>query len=428
LPELSGEAGAQRLSILAEIARAEGDEDRFLKLVDQLRHAGPGSAWLEDALLSGGNMFLLKRDYDRAIDFYRELRQRFPNGKRAAYAHWKASWLTLRQGRTEEAKREFEQQVTNYPASAEVSAALYWRARFAEEDHETAKARAYYTKLSQRFRNYYYAELARERLREMGPGEAAAEPLLDRIPPGSVPASTAVAVPPEGDLRFQKAKLLANGGMFDFAVRELQAAGAPWASAQIAQMYQEGGQYHRGLQVLKRAVPSYYALALPELPRNYWEALFPRPYWSDLKKYSAKNQLDPFLVASLIRQESEFNPGAVSHADALGLMQLLPSTGKKVARELRIRRFSSTQLLVADVNLQLGTRYFRSLVDHFDGRLEYALAAYNAGADRVQSWLADGKYRDTQEFVESIPFTETREYVQAIVRNAAMYRRIYPSP
>jgi soluble lytic murein transglycosylase len=109
------------------------------------------------------------------------------------------------------------------------------------------------------------------------------------------------------------------------------------------------------------------------------------------------------------------------------LMQLLPTTGRKVARELRVTRFSAGELLTPNLNLQLGTRYFRNMINQF-GKVEYALAAYNAGSDRVQSWLAAGNYRDTEEFVESIPFTETREYVQAIMRNAGVYRRLYGTP
>jgi soluble lytic murein transglycosylase len=109
-------------------------------------------------------------------------------------------------------------------------------------------------------------------------------------------------------------------------------------------------------------------------------------------------------------------------------MQLLPGTGKQVARQLGIRRFSRDQLLTPTRNLQLGTRHFRELLDRFDGTMEYALAAYNAGAHRVDSWLSNGEYRDAAEFVESIPFTETREYVQAILRNASVYRKLYASP
>jgi soluble lytic murein transglycosylase len=179
---------------------------------------------------------------------------------------------------------------------------------------------------------------------------------------------------------------------------------------------------------MKRTVPAYYSLDYDALPRTYWETLFPRPFWAELKRYSVANHLDPYLVASLIRQESEFNPGAVSRVNALGLMQVMPATGKKLAKEEKLRRFRTELLLLPDTNIQLGTRYFRELLDHFNGRPEYALAAYNAGSDRVEAWLSDGNFRDPEEFVESIPFTETREYVQAIMRNASVYRKLYPTP
>jgi soluble lytic murein transglycosylase len=99
-----------------------------------------------------------------------------------------------------------------------------------------------------------------------------------------------------------------------------------------------------------------------------------------------------------------------------------------VARQEKLKGYSPTQLFTPAVNLQLGTRYFRGMVDQFGGSFEYALAAYNAGSDRVEEWMGQGKYRDQQEFVESIPFTETREYVQAILRNAAVYKQLYGAP
>jgi len=118
----------------------------------------------------------------------------------------------------------------------------------------------------------------------------------------------------------------------------------------------------------------------------------------------------------------------ISHANAWGLMQLLPSVGKQLAKDVKLKPYSSDLLLVPNTNLRLGTRYFKSLLDKYDGKVEYALAAYNAGTDRVQDWTSAAKYRDTAEFVESIPFTETREYVQAIMRNATVYRRLYGTP
>ncbi|MFZ0801993.1 MAG: transglycosylase SLT domain-containing protein [Terriglobales bacterium] len=436
LPSSPPELNAERIFNLGEIARSTNDDDSFLRGVDQLRQIAPTSSWLEQALFSAGNIYLLRRDYDRAIDSFRELQQRFPNGSRASYAHWKAAWLNLRQGRVVDAKTGFGNQIALYPSSPEVPAALYWRARLAEEDHDGPLARAFYLKLSQRYRNYYYGDLARQRLAKLPSTDPPAHyALLDRVPSINLSEKLTSGEVPSDNLRVQKAELLANGGLLDLAVRELRAAAEEekaqekgnWLAVEIARLYQDAGRYDAAIETLKHAAPNYFALDLPSLPRPYWEGLFPRPYWSDLKRYCSSNALDPYLVASLIRQESAFNPNAVSHANAVGLMQLLPKVGKSVAKQEKLRKFNPQQLFTPAINMQLGTRYFRIMVDKFDS-FEYALAAYNAGSDRVQDWMGQGKYRDPQEFVESIPFTETREYVQNIMRNANVYRQLYGTP
>ena len=435
LPGATPDQNAQRLYILGEVAWASDENEAFYRTVEDLRQSAPTSSWFEQALLSTANLHLVHHEYEQALDTFRELHQRFPTGARASYAHWKAAWLTLRFGRNDEAKKEFDDQIGMYPASNETSAALYWRARLAEEDHQLGMARAYYQKLSDRFRNYYYAELGRQRLQKLPEAAAATPgeyPLLDHIPPIQHGEKVTLEEPPTDDLHLQKAELLANGGLVDFAVRELQAAassdGDNWGPAETAQLYTDTGHFDRAIELMKRSVPSYFAVDIPTLPRAYWEALFPRPYWTDLKRFSVANGLDPYLVASLIRQESEFNPLAVSRANAVGLMQLLPKTGKQVAHQVELKHFNSTQLFTPTVNLQLGTRYFRGMVDRFGGSFEHALAAYNAGSDRVEEWMGQGAYRDSPEFVESIPFTETREYVQAIMRNAAVYKQLYGTP
>jgi soluble lytic murein transglycosylase len=434
LPNANAEQNAQRLYILGEVAWALEQNEEFYRTVDQLRQTAPTSSWLESALLSVANLHLVHHEYDQALDAFRELQQRFPNGSRASYAHWKAAWLMLRQGHNDEAKKAFEEQIALYPTGNETSAALYWRARLAEEDNQPAMARAYYQKLSDRYRNYYYADLGRQRLKKLPagqdpPGEFS---LLDHVPPLDHGDKIELAEPPADDLHLQKAQLLGNGGLIDFAVRELQAAASAdkgnWGPSETAQLYIDTGHYDRAIEVMKKNVPSYFAVDIPTLPRAYWEALFPRPYWNDLKRFSLANGFDPYLIASLIRQESEFNPLAVSRANAVGLMQLLPHTGKTVAGQVRLAHYNASELYTPAVNMQLGTHYFRGMVDRFGGSFQYALAAYNAGSDRVEEWLGQGKYRDETEFVESIPFTETREYVQAIMRNASVYRQLYGAP
>ena len=419
---------AQALYFLAEIARDKDDRDRNGELISQLRTLAPQSTWLQQALLSSGNMYLLKRDYEKAVRAYSEVYDRDRNGRFSPYAHWKAAWLTYRMGKKDDAKRLFEEQLAFYPTSTEASAALYWRGRLAEADGDQPLARAYYQKLTENYRYYYYANLGRQRLVNLGFKNAGDPPLLDKLPPPSPPPQNWEA--PADNLRAKKAQLLANAALYDFAEKELQAAasGAPsWQAGSQARLYVESGSYNMAIETIKRAVPGYFSADLNQLPRPIWESLFPLPFWEELKKDSLLNSLDPYLVASLIRQESEFNPAAVSRANAMGLMQLLPHVGKGVAREEKIKHFSTDELFVANTNLRLGTRYFKHMVDHYHGQVEYALAAYNAGEDRVDDWRSSGDFKDVEEFVESIPFTETREYVQAIMRNAVLYRLLYPN-
>ena len=426
-----GEVNAQRIFLQAQIAWSSNENDVFYRSVEELRQSSPTSPWLEQALFTAANLRLVHHEFDAARETFRDLQQRFPSGAHASPAHWKVAWLTFRAGRRADAETLMEQQVVLYPTGQEVSAALYWRGRLAEDDNDPGLARTCYEKLSARYLNFYYADLARQRLIKITAADPPQPAWMAAIPPLDASSRVTPTEAPADDVRVQKARLLGNGALLDFAVRELLAAnpnGESWGFAEAAQIYQQNNRYDRAMQLLKRTAPGYFSLTMADLPRPYWEALFPKAYWLDLNKYSVANQLDPYLVASLIRQESEFNPAVISHANAVGLTQLLPKTGKLVARELKLRKYSPPQLYTPAVNLQLGTRYFRGMVDKFGGKFEYALAAYNAGSERVEEWSALGPYRDTPEFVESIPFTETREYVQAILRNANMYRQLYGAP
>jgi soluble lytic murein transglycosylase len=424
IPASSESYEAERLYYLHEIARNKDDGDSERQILSDMMQKFPASSWLQEALLSASNMYLLRPDYKNAIEYYSAQYKLFPEGKYSPYSHWKAAWLNLRLGNKDEAKRLMEEQLRLYSAGQEIPPALYWRARLAEEDGDYDRAGEYYTFILRRYTHYYYADLARERLRFRF-NTSKHDPLLDKVPvQDDVDKSSFEA--PSDDLRVARAQLLANAALFDFAVGELQAEPDKlYAKAEIARVYLKADRPDRALQSFKRAVPGYFAGDITDMPSWAWNILFPKPYWNDLTRYANANGLDPYLVASLIRQESEFNPQAVSHANAWGLMQLLPPVGRKLAKEVRMRHFSQEQLTDPSINIQLGTRYFKQIVDSYDGQVQYALAAYNAGTDRVKTWQEQGPYRDINEFVESIPFTETREYVQAIMRNATVYRLLY---
>jgi len=170
-------------------------------------------------------------------------------------------------------------------------------------------------------------------------------------------------------------------------------------------------------------VPSFDSRKFNEVPVNVWKALYPLPYEAALRREAAKNELDPMLAAGLIRQESTFQADAVSHANAIGLMQILPKTGKLLAKQRKVG-YTKNKLFDPEYNIELGTLYIANLLK-LTGAPEYAAAAYNAGEDRIALWKAERTYEEIPELVESIPFTETREYVQIVLRNAEVYRMIY---
>jgi soluble lytic murein transglycosylase len=181
----------------------------------------------------------------------------------------------------------------------------------------------------------------------------------------------------------------------------------------------------QAMRYLKRYASDYLYLPLDSAPPEFWKLAFPIPYRADLERYARQNGLDPFLLAALIRQESEFNPKAVSKSNARGLTQIMPATGRELSRRLQVKPYSTARLFQPTVSLQFGSYYLKSVAASLGGRWEAALAAYNAGLTRANAWLTWGDFQEPAEFVETVPFSQTRNYVQVVLRNADVYRRLY---
>ena len=425
LADSADENGARRLYLLMELARSRNDLDEQQNIVTRMESRFPQSPWLAEALFSSGNMYLLRKEYASAAVYYSYLATHFPSSTRAAAAHWKAGWLSYRQGLYAEAARLFDEQIRLFPGATETVSALYWRGRLYESlDHRGDLAASSYRAVVRAYQHFFYAQMARQRLAAMGSVQPAHAPQLDRFQPQPVPPLDD-SFPAESP-HLAKARLVANAGLNDYVAQEIAADpdSSSWSALAEAQIYASYGETFRAMRALKRALPYASSASIQSIPLAYWRILFPEAWWEAIKTGSSKNKLDPYLVASLIRQESEFNPNAISPANAYGLMQLLPSVGKAMAREEGITHFETFQLLDPVTNIRLGTRYLRHTLDRFGGVAEYALAAYNAGDDRVFDWQAAGPYQGIDEFVESIPFTETREYVEAILRNKETYKAI----
>ncbi len=428
LPGTSDDSAALKLYMLAELSRNEDDRSGHDAIIAEMVKRFPASRWLEEALYSGGNMYLLKRDAQQAIYHYSTLVTLFPNSTYAPSAHWRAAWMNYRIRNYSEAARLMDEQIVRYAGGIEIPGALYWRGRiYEDEERNFPQAANCYQAVSKAYVNYYYAILSRERLTVLGNQPAVAPaPAIAGVHPAEVPDLDDEL--PENDPHLIKARLLANASLNEYIGPEIQASpdSSEWGALAQAEIYVSFGEFTRALQSMKHSGIPYFALPMQQVPEIYWHLLFPKPYWPDLVSDAQRNGLDPYLVASLIRQESEFNAGAVSRANAYGLMQLLPSVGKAAAKKDGVKHFNANLLLNPTTNLELGTTNLKLVLNRFGNQAEYALAAYNAGDVPVRQWLASNDYKDVPEFVESIPYTETREYVQAILRNREMYRALYP--
>jgi soluble lytic murein transglycosylase len=144
-----------------------------------------------------------------------------------------------------------------------------------------------------------------------------------------------------------------------------------------------------------------------------------------IQTLAREHDLDPFIVAALIGQESTFDAAIVSSANAIGLMQVMPATGRQYAKQLGIKPFSAARLTEPEINARIGVRYFAGLVRQFGGGAHLALASYNAGENRIEQWRKEKPDLEQDEFIDDIPFPETQNYVKRILGTAEDYRRLY---
>ena len=422
------EVDAERLFALSQFQRSAKNESAMFATIDQLTQKYPQSRWAEEGYMQAGNYYWVLLDRPKAASYYQKVLDVFPGGKNDYNAEWRVAWVSYltRQPDADEKLKAF---LLKYPVSADASDALYWLGRLSERGGNSAHARSFYTRAVARFPLTYFGMAAADRLAKLGPGEENPAELLDKIPPATPLRPFDEPISASASERWTKAQALRSIAFDSSAEMELKnaffATGSPRFMIEAAQAAFDQGRFGTGMAYARLAVPSFDSRRFNEVPLQAWKALYPLPYETQLRRESEKNGIDPMIVAGLIRQESTFQADVVSYANAYGLMQLLPKTAKLMAKQRRVR-YAKNKLFDANYNIELGTYYFKGLVD-LTGTPEYALAAYNAGEDRIALWKSERNYEEIPELVESIPFSQTREYVQIVLRNAAVYRMIYPA-
>ncbi len=427
----------ERASRLAEArffyltaTRELGDHDEYVRLARTLVDQFPDSPWAEETLNNLATHYILVNDDPQADAVFRELSARFPSGRYAERASWKAGWWSYKNGRFAESASIFESAASAYSRSDYRPSYLYWAARARDRLGDPASANDRYAVVTTDYLNSYYGRLATRILRDRKDRRAEGvrampDTSTEGLPKSGGSGAGDTDLPPNADL----IRLLLSLDLDEQAADEMVYAQRVWGESPVVQAtlawtYSHDGDLRRGISAMKKAYPQYMAAGGEQLPPDLLKVVFPLNYWSLIRRNSLSYELDPYMIAALIAQESTFVPDIRSHANAIGLMQLVPATGRRYARTLKLRRYTTAQLETPETNVKLGTAYFSDLRKKFGGD-HYALASYNAGEYRVARWIAERPGLAQDEFIDDIPFPETQNYVKKILGTSEDYRRLY---
>jgi soluble lytic murein transglycosylase len=429
-----------------------GDWDRGVKTFQKLLEVFPESEWCDDALFLTGNIFRESGDMQKAIQFYDRLVKEYSDSRFADSAIWWKAWWHYTSGEYTIAEHILQDVVNRYPRSFLVNQARYWQGRAAEKRSDISQAAKYYDQVLKKGPYTYYGYRAAERKAVLGTDvfmmadDCADTATVEAETPRPDDAWYAFdndEGPPlwteemrqtlSAEPVFRKTLELMHLDMKKEAAAELWSLkdkdGIPRrriALIGLSKAFFELGDYYHSLIIVQRKYERYLEGPTPGVSEDLWLLAYPKGYWESIVTYAGKYKQDPYFIAAIIKEESQFRTDALSSAGARGLMQVMPATGERVARQNKLPGYDREKLFDSDTAINIGTWYVSQLMKRFKNDPLLVAAAYNAGPEAVQGWITKNGYHGERDlFVEQIPFFETRGYVKKVLRNYAEYKRIY---
>jgi peptidoglycan lytic transglycosylase len=406
----------QALYQIAQILWNRHDNAQALEYFKLVLDKYPTSSYVDRAQYAAADIHEYFGRKDDAVQFYTNVINQFPKSAVRDDAQWRLAWLYYRSGELPAAMATFKALFNQSKNGPFGTAALYWQARTAEKIGDAESAKQVYRQILNGGSESYYQELSFRGLDRLG------ETVDDPQPMRPKPITDSdTALSGETDFHLARARELASLSLHQLAIAELDEINSKTKATGrlrtvLLREYFRSHAYGRSLGIAAQ-------ISLSQSERDFYR--YPLAFWELIQQKAQERDLDPYLVLALIRQESLFDTRARSPATALGLMQLIPPTATRVAKQLGLPAPSPEKLFEADVNLTLGTQYLKDLLLRYSNNWQKALAAYNAGEAAVDRWEKEIVADDIEEFVERIPYVETRGYVKLVLRNHRIYKRLY---
>jgi soluble lytic murein transglycosylase len=403
--------GAQNLQAWISMRRRQGRTDAVRTLRRWLLEEYPASASAAEIVWERGASAESRGDLAGALVHYREVAENAWDEARAGQARMRTGQILLGTGRAAEAADVYEGYLTDFPEGRRWEEASYWAARTRLELGDTAAALRWIGRVRREQPVSYYAVMG---------ADLFGEPYHVHVPSG--PPSLEAGWLIDG---LRRLDLLLDAGLAEGAEAEerrlvARAKGSPGLTLRLAEGLIERGRTIAAINLgwdLRRAGHPW--------SRRLLEVVYPFPYREIVVREAAEWGLDPYLLAAMIRQESAFEAEIVSRAGAVGLMQVMPTTGRGLASSHGPDPFHESNLTAPEVNLHLGAAFLTEMIQRYDGDLPVVLSAYNAGPTRATRWRRYPEASDPLRFTERIPFEETRGYVKNVRRNLGLYQILY---
>jgi len=413
---------------LARIYLRQGQGDKLLELAQTAQTSALSTEQKAQIDLFAGMWLEDQQQFEEAITRYRHVTTAGESASQRAEGQWRVGWVYYRTGRYREATDTLRALVDQRDSDLEPQA-LYWMGR-ASEHIQSSQAPDFFRQLCRRYVYTYYCQLARERVAITAKEEAVPEATAanGESVNGETPPPRGSRSEIEQHNAYRRAIELKTLGLDADAAREVSVlteryARDPEVLIALSMMLNEVGAYHHALRLARARFRDQLERTGGFLSPSLWNVAYPTGLLPTIKLQGAKG-VDPYLIAAIIREESQYDLKAVSRVGAIGLMQVMPTTANNVAQRAGIPAVGREDLFDQETNIRIGVRYVEQLLEQFSGNLVYTVAAYNAGPFAVNNWLAQHRHQSQDEFVELIPYQETRQYVKRVLRSYREYVRL----
>lgn len=420
----SGRGSYHYLIKLAQAASRTNDFKTAISIYKRLLKGAKGSSHVR-YLYKLGFLYLDANQYEKALGPFLELIDSNYRGRLKEKILWNIGWSYYKLGKYNEAISYFEKYREGGFGKQAKARALYWIAKATEKLGKGSEAKVLYSELIGKDRLGYYGFLASEKIN--GKKKVVGDWVTYAEAP--VPVANGGALF-SADLK--KAKHLSDLGLNDLSAMELRVFDRKKANGQslafpFMKFAMQNGDYRSAHLI---SIWNFKSL-LYRFPKNgglvrfVWEGWYPQAFEPVVSKYSKEFGVDEKVAYSIMREESRFQSDVVSKADAIGLMQIIPSTAMRLAKELSHNDFELKQMFEPQINVKFGIQYLNDLSQMFNGEKAYMIASYNAGEEAVGRWIQFSDAADVEEFIEEIPYTETNKYVKRVLKSYWIYNELY---